>query len=49
MTFSVLRDKLAQHHRAAKQERDLYRAISHAPTQASRQELLGLQRGYNNL
>lgn len=49
MTFSVLRDKLAQHHRAAKQERDLYRAIAHAPTEASRQELLGLQRPYNNL
>lgn len=49
MTFTVLRDKLAQHHRAAKQERDLYRAVSHAPTEASRQEILGLQRGYNNL
>lgn len=49
MTFGVLRDRLAQHHRAAKQERELYRAISQAPTEASRQELLGLQRPYHNL
>jgi hypothetical protein len=49
MTFSVLRDRLAQHHRAAKQERQLYRAVASAPTEASRQELLGLQRAYNNL
>lgn len=49
MTLSVLRDRLAQHHRDAKAQRDLYRAISHAPTEASRQELLGLQRAYNNL
>ncbi|HEU0104207.1 MAG TPA: hypothetical protein VFR07_18000 [Mycobacteriales bacterium] len=49
MTFSVLKDKLVRQHRAAKRERILYHAISHAPTQASRAELLGLQRGYNNL
>ena len=49
MTFSGLRDRLAQHHRTAKQERELYRAVAHAPTESSRQEILGLQRGYNNL
>jgi len=48
MSITVLRSKLAAHHRLAKQQRDLYRAVSHAPTQASREELLGLQSAYNN-
>jgi hypothetical protein len=48
MSITVLWDKLAENHRFNKQQRDLYRAISHAPTQASRQELLGLTTAYNN-
>ena len=48
MSITVLWDKLAENHRFNKQQRDLYRAISHAPTQASRQELLGLTSAYNN-
>jgi len=48
MSIAVLRDKFSTRHRLNKQQRDLYRAISHAPTLASRQELLGLTNAYNN-
>ncbi len=48
MSISVLRDKLSRNHRLAKQQRALYRAVSHAPTLASRQELIGLTSAYNN-
>ena len=43
MSLNGLKSKLAQHHRAAKQQRDLERAIANAPTLASRQELQSLQ------
>ncbi len=43
MSLHDLKDKWAEHHRAAKQERDLYRAINAAPTPASRQELMSLR------
>lgn len=42
MSISVLKHKLAEHHRLARRQRDLYKAIDSAPTQASRQELIGL-------
>ena len=44
MSMQDLRSKLAAHHRQAKQQRDLYRAIEKAPTLASRQELQNLIR-----
>lgn len=47
MSLTVLMDKLTEHHRLARQQRELYRAVALAPTPASRQELLGL-RAYNN-
>lgn len=45
--FTAMKDKLSDRHRAAKQERELYRAIAHAPTEASRQELLGMHSASN--
>ena len=42
MRITRLKNRLAQHHRTARQQRELYRAIDAAPTPASRQELLAL-------
>lgn len=42
MSLNGLKSMMAEHHRQAKQQRELYRAINSAPTQASRQELLNL-------
>lgn len=42
MSITALKGKLSEHHRAAKMQRDLNRAIYNAPTPASRQELLSL-------
>ena len=42
MSISVLRDKLVAHHRAARTQRAMNIALSKAPTEASRQELLNL-------
>lgn len=42
MSITALKGRIIQHHRTAKQERLLQSAIAHAPTEASRQELLGL-------
>ena len=42
MSIRTITSRLAQQHRANKQERDLARAIMNAPTQATRQELLAL-------
>lgn len=40
MTYTGLKSKLAEHHRQARQQRELDRAIRSAPTLASRQELM---------
>ena len=42
MSIRQITQRLAQQHRANKQERDLNRAIMSAPTLATRQELLSL-------
>ena len=42
MSIRAITHRLSEHHRQAKQERDLSRAISQAPTQAARQELLAM-------
>ncbi len=47
MSIHQFTSRLAANHRAAKQQRDLYRAIGHASTPALRQELLSLS-AYDN-
>ena len=42
MSISAITHRLAQHRRRARDEREIASAISHAPTPASRQELLTL-------
>ena len=42
MSIRQITSRLAQQHRANKQERDIARAIMNAPTLATRQELLAL-------